>query len=155
MPITLDPQTTYPVVLATDRAKKHPPTFIYRYLNGRQWKKLAAVSDDLDQMITGVGAIDAVYRIIEVGLVGWENLNNRADEPIIFDKDHLELDEILTPAEAVEIMQAIMAQTPSIDDKKKLESPSPSDSDRSAKVAPDLENAETNPADTRPSGFPA
>lgn len=109
------------VVLPSDQRKaKDIPAFIYRPLNGKEFIKVAEVND---AMLSGNLAIaerlDLVYKTAQVGLVGWENMNNPAtgrDFP--FDPETLDM--IVNPFEVQELIeQVLQAMQPSYDVKKK------------------------------------
>ena len=134
MPLVLEPNATYDVVLSSDagKPKDKQPTFIFRYLSGREWKKLAKLSDEFDQKTSGEKALDLVFRAIKMVLFGWRNMNGPDGKEIEYNPDELEA--IVTPGEAVELMQAAVSQQPSIEDKKKSVSLSASSTGKSAKA---------------------
>ena len=135
MPTALEPNAVYEVVLESDSKKPKDvrPTFIFRYLSSRKWKEMARLSDAFEKDITGEGAIDTVFKAVKMGLASWRNMNRPDGEEIEFDADMLE--DIVTPAEALELMEAAVSQLPTVEDKKKLDSPSPSSGAKSAKTA--------------------
>lgn len=134
-PLALEPNATYPVVLSTDadKPKNKQPTFIFRYLSGRQWKELAKLSDEFDKKTTGEDTLSLVFKAIKMALIGWRNMIGPDGKEIKYKPD--ELDAIVTPNEAIELMQAAVAQQPTMQDKKKFVSPSGSSTGRSAKRA--------------------
>ena len=144
MPLVLEPKAKFEVVLDCDthKLKEKQPTFIFKYLSSRKWKEMARLSDAFDKDDSGETAIDTVFKAIEMSLVGWRNMIDPDGSQIAFDVEAL--DDIVTPAEALELMQAAVSQLPTPEDKKKLDSPSPSSTARSAKAAKAKASAQTN-----------
>lgn len=120
MPISLDPDSTFEVVLKSDKkkSKEKQPTFIFRILTGRDWLKVTQLSDKAE---TGEDSIRLVYDAIKVGLVSWKNMTQPDGSEISFEPK--ELDAILTPAEANEMLEHLLNQRLSVEDKKKSDSP--------------------------------
>lgn len=135
MPLILNPDSTYDVVLSTDRDKPagEQPVFVFQYLSGRKWKKIAELSDAFDDSKNSFDTINLAFDAIRVGLTGWRNMIDPSGTEIPYDPKLL--DEILTPDEAVELMQAAVSQGPSLEDKKKLDLPSDSDTEKSVEAA--------------------
>ena len=144
MPIALEPDSKYDYVLSSDasKPKDKQPTFVFKYLSARKWKELAACSDSFEKDDSGEKAMDAVFEAIKKSLIGWRNMIGPDGKEIGFDIDKLE--DIVTPAEAMELMQAAVTQTPSIEDKKKSDSQSPSSTASSAKAVKGKPNAQTS-----------
>tara|TARA_R100000951_G_scaffold113555_1_gene115809 strand:- start:5088 stop:5411 length:324 start_codon:yes stop_codon:yes gene_type:complete len=96
------------VVLPSDQRKtKDTPAFIYRPLNGKEFIEVAEVND---AMLSGNLAIaerlDLVYKTAQIGLVGWENMNNPAtgrDFP--FKPETLDL--FVNPFEVQELIEQV------------------------------------------------
>ena len=126
MPKALDPEQTFDVVLDCDADKPaaERPTFMYRHLNGRQWRKLAALSDAFSSAGGGAAALDSIYEGVAIGLVGWRNMTDPATgKPIPFDAENIDL--VLNPHEADELTAKVMAVgTPSPGEEESSESPS-------------------------------
>ena len=125
MPITTDPQAKIELVLESDKDKDNPPKFIYRVLNGREWRQVAKVFDALQGgEVGGMSAqLDAIYDTVSIGLLGWENMNDpQTGLPIPFAKEDIDL--VLNPIEAsTDLMGKILgAVIPTHEDKKKSES---------------------------------
>ncbi len=135
MPIATDPTQRIRIILEADKDKKPQPAFIYTPLTVRQFRIVSEVNDrlagisDLNQMM------DRITECVKIGLVDWENIQNPMDgTPVKFDVACLE--DILTMPE----MQEMIAQRTtyfSFEDKKKLPSPSDSDTEKSANAAPE------------------
>jgi hypothetical protein len=102
MPLALDPSKTFDVVLASDLDKDPQPTFRFRYANGREWIAIAETADALQQQRSGADALRKIYDILRMPLVGWENMGGVAFKPE-------DLDLILNPGEAQELLEKIMA----------------------------------------------
>lgn len=144
MPLVLEPKAKFEVVLDCDskKYKEKQPTFIFKYLSSRKWKEMARLSDAFDKDDSGETAIDTVFKAIGMSLVGWRNMTDPDGSEIAFDAESL--DDIVTPAEALELMQAAVSQLPTPEDKKKLGSPSPSTTAKSAKTAKGRRTAKTS-----------
>ena len=141
MPLVLEPDSTYEYVLTNDagKPKEKQPTFIFRYLSSRKWREVADLSDSFDKDDSGNAAMDAVFEAIKKTLAGWRNMTEPDGRPVDFDIEKLE--DIVTPGEAMELLRAAVSQMPTVDDKKKLDSPSTSSTDRSARSAKGRKNA--------------
>jgi hypothetical protein len=135
MPLILEPNATYKIVLSTDSDKPESkqPYFSFRYLNGREWLKLARLSDEFETSNKGDNTLQLVFKAIRISLIGWGNMIDIDGQEIPYDPAKLE--DILIPSEAAELMQAAVAQLPSFDDKKKSISPLESSTDSSVKDA--------------------
>ena len=147
MPLALDKNKTFRVVLQSDKDKQEDkqPYFIYRYLTGKQWRKLATLQDSMEDCNTGEKAVDCIYEAAATGLIGWGNMvDGDADSFISFDVDKLQ--EVIGPIEAQELIQRILMQTPNSEDKKKLDLPSDSNMGESVKSAKEPKSAEISPA---------
>lgn len=105
MPLVLEPEHTFKVVLESDKEKPEDkrPYFEFPYLSGRKWKEIARKAQAVRKSKTGEEAIDAVFELIRIGLVGWGNMTDpKTGKEIPFDKK--ELDSILTLKEANELL---------------------------------------------------
>jgi len=144
MPLMCDPESTFDYVLETDRQKpkEHRPVFVITYLSGRKWKEIARLNDDFDESDDSCAMLDMAYKMLKVGLVNWKNLTGPKGEVIPFDLDKLE--DILTMNETIELMRAITSQGVTVDDKKKLESQSGSNTEQSAQVVQAPQSAKIN-----------
>ncbi len=111
MPVALDPQQRLELVLKSDKKipKAKRPTFVFRYLTGREWGKAASIFDSLQGLGSGSEAMNSVFDAVRIGLVGWRNMNKPDGTAIKFDPD--ELDAILTPGEGMELLSMVMDQT--------------------------------------------
>jgi len=118
MPLGLEPNRKFPVILEVDAGKENPPTFYFKYLTGRDWRKLAEMSDKITSADGGAEAIDLIYESLGKGLVGWENMiDPETHEPIPFDIK--ELDRMVSMTETHELMEKFRNQGIGADDKKK------------------------------------
>lgn len=147
MPLALDKNKTFRIVLQSDKDKpeNEQPYFVYRYLTGIQWRKLATLQDDIEDCDSGADAVDRVYEAVATGLIGWGNMIDSDNNFISFNINKLQ--EIVGPIEAQELIQRILMQTPNAEDKKKLDSPSDLNTEESAKIARESKSAETFPPD--------
>lgn len=138
-PIALDPEQGFELVLESDRNKPEEtrPTFVFRYLANRDWKRVAHVCDRIDELKKeGLEKmLNEMEAALKSGLVDWRNMSDRATgEEILFDAG--ELDRIVNIAEISELLFGVMEHIGlEPEDKKKFESPSPSDTDESARSA--------------------
>jgi len=144
MPLILDSQTKYKIALKSDKKKpaEFRPCFVFQYLTTRSWRKVSELSDSFERSSNGITAIDTVFEILRIGLVGWENMKRADGTEIEYAPDKLE--DILIPREATELMTAVVAQQPSFEDKKKLDLPSDSNTEEPAKAAKESQNAQTS-----------
>lgn len=139
MPLATDPNQTFKIVLKSDQGKKKPPAFIYQFSSCRElreadnlYKKIMAAKTDAE--INDAGQ-KKLFMLLRRKLVGWENMGRKYDPK--------ELEAILTLPEAFELFFRMLNQSPSVDDKKKLESLLDSSSGRSAKGALGRKSAKT------------
>jgi hypothetical protein len=140
MPIALDPQETFEIILESDKDKpqESQPRFIYRYLTCRQWRKLSGYRDELeklkqDKSATIDNVMNKTIEMASMNLVSWENIFGNDGELITFDKDKFE--DIVTIIEANELIVKLSNQGLTFDDKKKLDSQKDFDMAESAKDA--------------------
>ena len=144
MPIASDPNATYEFILSTDKDKPEAEqaVFVLRYLTCTKWKE---VSKMYDAFTAGANDLESQFEaaigVISAGLVEWENLKYPDGKPVCVPESNL-LD-ILGIEELTELMQAVLAQSVSDEDKKKLESQLPCNTVKSATIAQDPESAGT------------
>lgn len=120
MPRRCDPNATFKVVLHSDAGKQIRPAFIFRFASVKEWKELTEVSDRIDISTDAAKMIDEVTASVKKFINGWENLTEPGGAEIAYDIDKLE--DLLTPSEITELLMGMVAQIPTIDDKKKLDS---------------------------------
>lgn len=123
MPRALEPGATFDVVLACDKDKEPRPTFVFRALNGRDWKAVASLNDRLEKADNGTARIDLIFDAIRVGLTDWQNMvDPRTGEAIPYNAADLDL--LVDSVEAWELLGTMLHNgRVSADDKKKSESP--------------------------------
>jgi len=120
MPLALDPKLTFEIVLDSDKFKEKPPTFTYRYLNGREWRRVGQIQDQLEKAGGADQVVDLVLEAASVGLIGWSGMiEPSTGAEIPFDLESLDL--VVGMREANELIVKMMEQLPSIADKKKLD----------------------------------
>lgn len=134
MPLALDPQETFDLVLESDQAKPEAeqPTFTFRYLSNREWKQVAKTTDKLSELRKeGLdNMLTSIEEGLKVGLVDWKNIKDRDGNSIPYDPARL--DDIIIQAEMFELLFAVRDKTClGYLDKKKLESALPSSMDKS------------------------
>ncbi len=129
MPLAIDPNETFRIVLESDKGKSPEPYFEYRFSpvhelriaeNFHKRVNKAKVDSDI-----GEDCYKELFSLLTKRLEGWGNMGQ--------DYNPVELDKILNLNEAMELFFAMLQQTPSIEDKKKLESALPSTTGKSAK----------------------
>ncbi|MBN1377860.1 MAG: hypothetical protein JXA04_01340 [Gammaproteobacteria bacterium] len=137
MPIALDPDSTFKIILRSDEDKPEDskPAFIFKYPTGRQWRKIAQVQDNLDDIESSNDLANKVFDSVKTLLVGWENMVDTTGQCIGYDQEKLE--DILTLPEAEELIFAVLNQVPNFKDKKKLDLPLDSDTSSSVKTVKD------------------
>lgn len=92
------------------------PTFVCRYLNGREWRQAVV---DIDQAADGQ-RIGMVFKFLENVLVGWEHIVDRDGSPLPFVASDIDI--VLDNTEANELLTAVAsASRLSYADKKKSE----------------------------------
>jgi hypothetical protein len=137
MPIYLDPKGKFDLTLASDKDKTPAPSFRFRYLNGRKWRKLAEIQDEIAKGAatgaSGAVTLDRIYEALRVGLVGWANVTTddaevlgefnitpaMQGEPMELPYKPELLDVIVGPGEANELLEGLVATIrPGADDVK-------------------------------------
>lgn len=131
MPFVVDPEAIQRIVLASDEGKSPEPVFLYRHLSFRKFAELEALRASIGKEDLAV-SIRKQFAALSDGLVGWENLTDPIHgKPIPFNPSAMP--DLLTVAEAQEILiKRLTGAVPSIEDKKKLPSPSASVTESSA-----------------------
>ena len=121
MPLALEPNETFRVVLESDK-KKLPdkqPYFEFRFLSSRAWKTLTQKRAEIRKSASGDEAFDKLFEILSVGLVGWGNMiDPDTRQPIKFNKK--DLDRLLTISELGELLVKFQNQGLEVDDLKNL-----------------------------------
>ena len=135
MPFVVDPGAIQRIVLSSDEAKSPCPAFLYRHLSFRKFAELEALRASIGKEDFSE-SIRKQFAALADGLVGWENITGADGQPIPFNREAMP--DLLTIAEAQEILiKRLTGAVPSVDDKKKLPSPSACDTENSAKDAKD------------------
>lgn len=144
MPLATRPNQTYEIVLSTDAdlPKDKQPVFIFRYVSIEEWEEIASLDTAFDVATDPKIMIDLAFRAIKKTLCDWRNMKKVSGEVIPYKPEKLKT--MVTLQEAVELMQAAVAQKPALEDKKKLDLPSDSGTAESVKDAKGPASAETN-----------
>lgn len=101
MPIFLEPNQKYPVVLDADKGKTPTPTFYARSQSMRGQQRIAECLDRLqDESVTAAELFDETIAVLGQVLVGWSNMGR--------DFDAGTLGELLTYNEARELLRKVM-----------------------------------------------
>lgn len=101
MPRALEPGGSFDVWLESDKDKPldERPTFQFRHMHARDWRKTVETADahldggDLKQL-------DDTFEAIRISLIGWRNMG--------IDYDAGELDAVLDPQEALEVLRSVL-----------------------------------------------
>ena len=110
MPLALEPGLTFDVVLESDKQKPKPkPTFVFKYLSGREFRKVGRIQEEFERSETTDQIVDCLFEGVAVGLVGWSGIIDPATG-IEIPFDVADLDRILTITEANELLQKKMEQ---------------------------------------------
>lgn len=139
MPLALEPGAHFKVVLKSDEHKpaKERPFFLFRYLTGRAWNKIASMVDLRDRLdknnVDSAFITEETYDTIRRSLVGWGNMAGPDKKKIPYDPKMLE--DVVGMVEAQELIVKMLNQGLEIDVKKKSDSPSRSSTKRSVKRA--------------------
>jgi len=143
MPLALEPNETFEIILESDKDKprESQPRFIYRHLTCRQWRQIARLQDELEQQKNADAVMDKIYGAAITGLIGWVNMTDPQSGPILFDIKKLE--DIIGLTEAQELIVKLLNKRPTLVDKKKLDLPSVCDTEASVKNAAESTNAKT------------
>src|SRR3989339_1421159 len=104
MPLALDPNQTFKVVLASDKGKPQPPVFIMRYKSSRKWRKIAELHAAWADTPDPNTMLDKVFEILGETICDWSNMPGDIGQ---YSPDKLE--DILTPTEAIELMEAAVS----------------------------------------------
>ncbi len=126
--ICLDPEQRIRVVLASDESRpdSEQPTLLYRAMTVREFRHFQAVIDKSD--LPNADQLSVACEAAQCNLVGWKNISREFNAT--------ELDDILTPHEVEEvIVKLFRVMRFTANDKKKLDSPQPSGTDKSAEPA--------------------
>jgi hypothetical protein len=111
MPAAIEPGQKYSVSLMIDQAKDPKPIFYFPYLTGRQQRKLLEVYEQIGSgQIANADDLDRIFAELRKYLLGWDNL------PISFDPAALE--DLISITEAMELLNRLLLQMPSFEEKK-------------------------------------
>lgn len=148
-PLPTNPKQMWKVSLESDEKilKSKRPTFHYRYLTGMEQMDLADTMDQLADAPSGKAAFERVFAAASTKLVKWTNIVDEKNKAISFDGKNLS--QVVGLTEANELIQKLLGQGPTVNDRKKSVSASDLDSLRSKAAAgvKDQQNAKTNPTD--------
>jgi hypothetical protein len=135
VPLATNPDALCKITLESDADidEAERPAFIFRFLTGRELRKVTALQDTLEDCGSGAVALDQTFEAAELGLIGWTNMTDREGKPIIYKPGKLA--DVVGLIEASELIAKKLRQRPDATDKKKLSSPSLSDTEESAKSA--------------------
>lgn len=120
MPIALDPNRRFSVVLASDQTgpEDQRPTFHFRYMSGRAWMEIADLNDSILTATSGREALEKMYDLVGRSMTGWSNL--RDPSGAVIEYDPAKMPDLLNPAEIRELLEQVMRSIkPTADDKKK------------------------------------
>ncbi len=129
LPVT--PEEKYRAVLNKYEEMENPPTFLFECLNGRQQREVMLFRQGM-----GTGTLadfDELYAQVESHLVGWENIEAEYTKGGLLD--------VVSYGECLELLALLAYQPPSVADKKKYKSPSPSGTETTAPPVQDPSSA--------------
>lgn len=134
-PLPTNPKEIWKVSLESDEKlpKSKRPTFHYRYLSGMEQMELADTMDQLADAPSGKAAFERVFAAAATKLVKWTNIVDEKGKAIAFDGKNLS--QVIGLTEANELIQKLLGQSPTVNDKKKSVSASGLDSLRSKAAA--------------------
>lgn len=106
MPILLEANSDFEVVLECDKDKENPPKFIFKALSCRDWRTIAKIADEIydgsaDDML------DKIFKMLGTGLAGW-TLTGKDGQALAFEPEKLQ--DYLTIKEAMELLEKFKAQ---------------------------------------------
>lgn len=107
----------YNYILTADeaRTKKTQPTFKFKILSCKQHRTVYAIRKQFDEHTIGkkpdaIKALDAAVEIVKIALIGWSKMNTRNNgKPLPYDFKKIE--DVLAPAEIVELMVMVESGT--------------------------------------------
>lgn len=136
MPLALEPNATFDVVLDSDKTKPKGtrPTFVCRYLSCRTWREVAETIQNLEEdNADGPAVMKLVIEQLNKCVVGWRNMAAPGEKSIRFSLN--ELPAVIDLFEAMELLKKALEGRPDATDLKNSRSPSGSKRTRSAKGA--------------------
>lgn len=143
-----DPDSVHRIVRRRDTDKSPQPAFLYRYLSYRKWLELSRLQESLNQAPDDAPAQQEKW--LTFGLIGWEHVVD-LDTGERLDFDPARIMDVVTMLDAQEILGLrLLANLPDMETKKKLPSPSASDTARPAPPAGAPTDAETSPPPSCP-----
>lgn len=107
MPRALDPNSRFPVTLASDADKPEAerPVFLARYLSGRDWERVSELAEG--EPVSVKQMLDPVYEGLAIGIAGWRNMVDGSGTSLDYSPDLLR--SVLDPGEARELLMAVLA----------------------------------------------
>ena len=149
-PLALDPDSTFEVVLESDKEKPEGrrPVFTFRFRSLTEWSAAERSVQGMDESADGQAALMRLAEAINGGLVGWSNMINESGRTItiegpqgpaeIGDGEHIPyapeaLKSVVTAGEAWDLYySALRNGMAAVIDLKKSASQSPTSTDESA-----------------------
>lgn len=111
MPIAIEAGGRYPITLLNDQKKEPKPVFYFRFLTGRQQRKLLAAYDVIGRKSILEGSdLEALFNGLREFLLDWENM------PLAYDPAALE--DLISLTEAMELYNHLLLQAPGMAEKK-------------------------------------
>ena len=144
MPLALEPNQTFRVVLASDSRKPtdEQPFFKCSFLSERKWREFAATIDKIADAKNDDEASAKLLEVLATCVVGWGRMTDPATGKDI-PYNVADFDRLLTLLEMWELIYKCRRQAFTGDDVKNLLSPSGSGSAASARSAPGRRSAKT------------
>jgi len=148
MPVSLDPNARFDVVLISDQGKDSPPTFVFKHRSFRQARDWAAKVDAATESKDNQ-RVDALEGAVEAFLVGWHDIVEPDGLHIPYGEEGSHIGDFLTASEIWELWMALNYERSVTDeDLGKLDSPSPSSTEPSAGDAEAAAEKKTEPEGT-------
>ncbi len=144
MPLATRPDARYETVLTTDKhlPKDKQPVFVFRYLSVIEWQEIAKLNDKFEGTANADEMIDLAFQVIKKTLCSWRSMKTTTGKQIPYEPEKLK--SMVTLQEATELMMAAVSQRPSLEDKKKFDSPSRSGSGKRVKTVKGRKRAKKN-----------
>ena len=144
MPLALDPNQVFQVVLECDKEKPKAkrPYFSIRFLSGRDLLEVDKLDARVDTAKTGRQALEFIYDILHLGIAGWGNIKDRTGKEIPFELSRL--GEILCLKDAAELRAKMVSPKLGVKVLKNSDLQSGSDTEPAAKTVRGRKRAKTS-----------
>jgi hypothetical protein len=141
MPLALDPDETFSLVLKTDESKPvdSRPAFLFRFLTARKFREVQRLRQEASDEKNNEKCASLIRDALVAGLNGWKNMADIAYTPDA-------IDDVLTIVEKWELLNRYLAEQVDAEQSKNFSgSPSPTATEQSVKPVA-VENAASSQA---------